>query len=1522
VAIVVLASVVTLSSYLEVISTYQDLHASFDLPEDVQEALIQAEAAITQAAHFDLMNSTATLLSSAPFGTSAQLQELNASLVLSFRNSLISLGFLGSGFQWGTTMVTAQGWGLNLTYAQGQVLDTASDVSLGPYNDPNLAISTAANTALPGGLSTTQENLYPMAVGNVTLLAVDRSADITESLIFPFTTSLQSEIGLLESKATQLADDSYGPDGGFARLVQYLTTTLGELRALAGYGTSGYPGIHSSSSVNMQTSPVLSQKDVNDSVSLAMLLESLRYFRSYDANAVNSFISSIGPGPYHTLLQRYVANGSVDGATLFLLLLNNTSQSYGIGEISSGEGLANAIYNFTDRYKYDLLERFWGSNVIDPTLTEPVADWDLVNNQVQAYYNNMLVQWLQDYQNWLGVTINSIPARHVTATIPAETNTSGGCSYTMLPAGTVTVTNNGIQTLSNLVLGTLDSHTLNNLQTVYFDPEAFNIWENVTFPGWQDGLTGNLEQVGYYVTQRSLLGEYATEDPTNPNSTLLGLERYVLDQIVQDLSLSMDNKSAVSTDLEYKGLLDYMALLADNDGSNYTLTQAGLPNLGTSSGVATALNDTSYSLLTNGTSSIFSGPLSNALQKFSTQATNSTWLNNSWINGAAHPNLLGADHNYQDRNAPNADTWTVTDVARLTAREWFQAIYNLYYATSGDISPWPVGAIDGNLMDNYQYDVVSDGVQHNPPGGVNEPDFAMNVQNETYISAMAWMGWQYPGYECGYPNGNCGNTAAFNSAYASGGPGCDNKLTNVAYQEGLAYWYGTVSYATHTNEEGTGLPSHTWNNVASAVHAALDGTPANPGIDTIHPALAQSWWNVKNNTGDGYWNCGEPGVVCPSYDSGNFTNWIIRAIGAPILNDTRAMGELGGWLPQLYNSAEKWLQIGANLSGTVYKPWLDVDSPYTFWWGNGTEAQGNEALFQESLSSMEMRFDNGAVTWHVPAVTVHLVDPQNDSSNMGTAPFTTSWEISVSGLANVELNSSRASLAKNGAPYPTDLSLSIPLNFQTNATIYTPWPLVSGPWKITPYSTDPVQEQTRGLLGIVGLDYGAAPTFTPGVYLSPTLDQLFETSASTAHIASTEGLELTGLLSGLPDRAIGASASWSENLTALESNTNTNLALTTGSYLASLQLDFKHIRAIMSTRTLSPIFNGGSNAFFGYDFRINADLYLGSQKSCLAYFDNSTDIYSCPDLAGPGPHTTPMREYVLDFSGARAAVTFNVDGVRPPLRVPPTPVHGFEGSWGGSPAGTYGLDAWWEEFSTRYSLSLTGPSRLIPAVASSYAYPELAVPYVGPNATAPAVVSVWGTGVLPSVASSSFNASISSWLPYPGVFENYVTEELYAAGYLYDDLTQGTPQAVSGVSALGYSTNVSLTPIHAANYSIYLHDAGGLFGSGIQRAGTLTFLKWFEQNYRALSYDLGAPSADPTVLSTALPYLLSNAYRNVTFAEGPFGSPLLTSWSSENLAFTEADLGGASGGLADSPTIAVGGWASSGWGVSGSLVGS
>jgi hypothetical protein len=987
---------------------------------------------------------------------------------------------------------------------------------------------------------------------------------------------------------------------------------------------------------------------------------------------------------------------------------------------------------------------------------------------------------------------------------------------------------------------------------------------------------------------------------------------------------SIENKSLAPTDLSQKAYLDYVAYQGDKSGSNSTGVQAGLPNLTTPNGRAQALN-TSYSFLTNGSTSILQGPLTTAVNKFSTQATNNSTVDQWWINGAAHPNLQGAD---SPTTTPGA-AWTMTDIARMTSRLWFQELYGLWYGSAGVIPNAPWFPISYQAMDSANYNIVSTGVQHAPPLPGREPDFFMMTQNETYIEIMCWMDEAYSDcntdYEIASENG-FGNTARYaRNAYGvdnfNGPGGCPSGLLQAAYNNAMAKWWDPTT--------GTWA---TWQQVGAIVTQAMDGVVNGPngvaaggrvagGFATVHQNLAPSWWSVKNDTGDGYWGCGYSPSPCPAYDAGNFTHWILTHIAPPIINDTNALGTANGWLTQLYRAAATWLQTGANESGTVYRPMLDQHLPYTFWYGNETSAAANEALFQESLQSMEMRVPAGSMSWQVPRATVHMVDPQDTSSSMGLAPFLTTWGIALHGVGSLGLNSSRGALGTGGFLIPTHLNLTIPLDFEVNVTVYTPWPLGSGwdpnPW---PLPGDPVPVQTRGLLGIEGLDANPSPTFLPGIYVSPVLDPFFLASASASRIVNTEGLMLEGLLAGLPDRVIGGSAAWAENLTLLENVTNADLARTAGFYENAMGGYLNATSALLGALPkLLTSHDGAFNAYFGSNFELDLPAL------CLAAFQTDQNPVGCGTAF---LNYAPGSALELAFSGTRTSASLAADD--PYTGIPPTPrMHGFDTTWGNAAPGAHTVGANWGEFGQGYTLSLTGPSYAPALNVASRPYGSLQIPhrFLAPGTSFPAILSAYDLGCAgggsPACAATgaALGRSAQTWPSNALDFEEYVSEQLYGAGYLYDNLTGPTPASETGVTRLGYSTQMEFSAAHAENYSLYLQDGNGLFGNPAQAANTLAFLAWFELNYRALSYDLGAPSVDPTTLSSADPYLLEDAYRNVTFVEGPLAAPLLDAWSSPNLAFTLANLGGASGGLSNSPTVEIGGWTpdQGGWGFSGTL---
>ena len=1550
VGIIVLAAMVILTAYFEVAVTWSNNQGSFNVPEQINGALALASRNIGQAAFLDLMSAESNLLLQSP---NPPIDQLNSSLGVMFSGSLQNLGLsTPQGFVDGPVVVRAMSWGINLTWDQGEVQSAVSTVALqSGSNDPNLPLAQVPDASRPTSLASTELPVYPMAVGEVLLFATDSSTGVSEWQTVPFTETVQSELGLLEDSAAQFSDAAYGPNGQFAHLVQYLTTTFGELRALSGYGAGGWPtwgpnaGKQTTSVANGNCGgpaapSILSCDDLHNAVSLATLLTSLQYFRSYDPTAVSTFLSSMSPSPYRTLLTSYVSDGVVDGAALYLLLYAQNNGTWSDGWVSSGAGLASAAYSFVDRYRYDLFQNFWHQQVVDPTLTNPVVNWNLIASQGSNYAENMLTQWLHQYQYWLGITITSIPKYNVVAPIPDEWCTDGGncgtgpapggpgvCTYIIFPGGTIGVSNTYVPDMIDLLLGT----TSNN--PYQYNPVQFNVFENVTVQDPYGGANWRdlNEQAGYTVVDNSLIGEYAP-NPILPSPVpTANPYQSTLFQILQSLNASMDHKSPANTQILYKGLLDYIAYAADKAGTNLTWAQAGIPYLQSPAGLAQILNSTTYSLLTNGTSQLFAYPFALALQKLATEASNSTWLNNTWIYGASHPSQMGPDNPYPDQPT----WWTMSDIARVTARLYFQEMYMLWYGSAGVIPTSPVGAIDYGLMDAAQYNVVSPGVQHGSPYPFHEPDFAINVQNETYISVIDWMGYNDPsgGYcpEGGYGFGQCSDTIYNDPAYAIGG-GCGGiGAEGVAYNYAMNYWF---------NEEGTGQPSHTWNNVAGAVTCALLGSThpgcgaasAPYGLDYIHYdtapgiGLGQSWWDVKNNTGDGYWACGYTGA-CPTYDQGNFTNWILQYIGAPEVNDTRAMGSAGGWLSQAYASANSGIEQMANQTAVIDKPWLQNGVPYQFWQGNFTNALADGQIFNETLQGlaegMQMRGNGLTFTWRAPTSTIHLVDPQNDSSNMGIAPMSSTWTVSLHGAISLVLNGSRLALAQHGYDVGTQLNLSIPVNMDIPITIVTPWNLGSG-WDglSTPKPLDPAYVQTREVLGLMGKDYQGAPNFVPGTYVSAPLDNLLSTVTSIGKVLSAEGKDQASLLAALPDRAVGASAPWSQNLTLLENTTRNALDATAGTYETTVQGEF----ALLNSE-LAKVPRGGP--FTDVAWTVPAfDGYLGQ-------LNTGTDQFTYYGYPGPSSFGN-LYQYNLSFSGPQVGVNYFVDnnfnGATP--AAPPT--HGFCGAWSPTPPeanlfcgpansnlpGAYTLNAYWQSFQTPYRLTLTGsPSFALPAAtATSSSYPSLSVPYAGPLLSYPAELSVGGEGGLPSAASTAFSQAVAGYLPYPGAFSSYVAEQKWQAALLFDNLGASK---TAGVTEFGFSTALEYSTLvgasRGANFTVDLQEPGGLFGNPVQQGNVSDFLQWYEYNNEQIAYGLGALSADPTMLASAMPHLLQFVYRNVTLSTGDQGAPSTYAFLSANLACTEADLGGTGGGLADSPTILIGGGAPETWSFGGTL---
>jgi len=119
----------------------------------------------------------------------------------------------------------------------------------------------------------------------------------------------------LESRARGFGRSLRGDTSEFARSVRYMVSTLVQFRILQGYawGRFGRAGT--------TVSDILSGREVEQAVNLALLLEEIRNFRSYDPAQAAGLDASLGQAPGFTadLLSRHARGGEVDPADLFFL---------------------------------------------------------------------------------------------------------------------------------------------------------------------------------------------------------------------------------------------------------------------------------------------------------------------------------------------------------------------------------------------------------------------------------------------------------------------------------------------------------------------------------------------------------------------------------------------------------------------------------------------------------------------------------------------------------------------------------------------------------------------------------------------------------------------------------------------------------------------------------------------------------------------------------------------------------------------------------------------------------------------------------------------------------------------------------------------------------------------------------------------------------------------------------------------------------------------------------------------------
>ncbi len=1429
-------------------------------PVLVDQAMQQAASMLEDNASNALVGVLAHMLA----GTDPALGDLNASVASgvqsyvasSFRSSPTPSPRCPLGRPFGDVTVCVLSYAVDVTYPGWQTTGllpqvasvSPSTVSHWPAAPPNEL--DPSRLAVPGGGNSTP---FPAVVGNFTLVAVDPSGVTTQGT-FPFLRTETTPLGLLVSASDLFTTDLSGPNGGFARLAQYILTTLAQLRALLGYGSGGYPGPDSGATTGVRE--ILTNADVADAGALAVALETLYSFHATDPNVVPSLFGNTLPPSFSALLTQAL-DGYVDGAALLLFLESAPPSDWSNELVALGESLAQSISSFSDRFTFDLLYTFWGPTTVDPTLREPVADWNFVHSLSQQWALSELQTYMDDYRTWMGSQLQGLPSFTGRSSLPvlqaqadqAATLFGPGyllCydalgnpvpvpdTYTLFPGGSYSATTLAVPDLLSLVLG---------------DPNAASPYPGAPFSVSTDvQVTGSAPYVStldFTLTDSSLLGEYASSSPTPSMDTMTSL--------LTDVSESMDTPAGSA--LSSPGYVPYVATWMDGQlPSSVTTTTAGVADPTSAQQLGPGGSSSTY--LGAGVDALYSGPFASSLSTFQSDAA--TQSGNWFVAGAEYPSgVVGTGPTV---GTPNS----LLDIARLAVRLWAMMDYNLYWGgTRGISSGYSFGPVAYQAPNNELISV--------PPKSTNGfPDFSQNLMVSLFDYVYSWV---QQNSATGNPLQDCQWDSACLTNYAGLGPtACPSPWgPNSGYANAIAAYFSN--------------PQGLW---SALLPSALKVTSAS--VQQVGPLAQLPLLTAYTDTGKGLAMWGP-----------KFQAWVESNLGGPrVLPDTLSLAQ--SWEPDLYQSSESWTARNVDEHAIVDQPYLQAGLPSQFWQGNRSQALSSGSIYDTGPPEVSLALSSVVALRSQATETVQLVDPQDLSSNMGTSPFQTTWDVRYSATVSVVLTDPTSPILPGpSGPEPTRLAFTVPLYAEFPVTVFTPWPLETGALGLP---SDPVLTYTRGLTGIEGSDVrtASAPDYLPGTYISGPLVDLLSRVGTVSHTAMQETAVDASLLGNLPGQGAQGGPQLSSALAeSVDGSAQAFLGIAQQGNSAAARADMNTLSTALSRIGLpTGLLYLNNYAFLG------DNVTLTLQGNYAATWTQGSATASVLD-AQIAFSSSSLSLVHVGYDNTYGPFSFSI--VHSPL----------PGSSLG--VGEY-LAAGWTQWGVPSVLTLSSPVGTGPLpTPTSPATPlgSLYVPAMGSTLTTAELYEL-GQPSLSSSASAAYQSSSAAWLTgvgpgHPPTFDTLVSAEQYALADYFDAVR------ANGLSGSFSSFDLGVS---AAEGDQWFSSSLSYRPNGAPTAASLeTFLGWAVQESRPLGYALGDPTPDAAVLSEMPRSLLGTTWWNesVGACQGSLatcpgvGDVYLNTpggYTAANFAAIQCDLGGLGGGASDQPAVLFGGSGTSG----------
>ncbi|MCK4443872.1 MAG: hypothetical protein KAW09_04980, partial [Thermoplasmata archaeon] len=275
----------------------------------------------------------------------------------------------------------------------------------------------------PGNYSkidTTQQSAYGitnttrsyLATGYLNVTVTIKDTDLKSNRTLWVATEIDSPLPFLFSKMDAFQSNTRGGLSELSRLTKYILTTVAQFKAFQGVGMKE-SSLPAKLSENLRekmgdASSVLTVKDVELAVNLAILLLSAKEFRAWDDETVHEIDNQthLPAVELSNLLQKFESGGTIDAADVICLYL-------GLGSVD-GEGinleviLAQAMYGVLDQFilKYldytgimPLVDGAWrGVQSVDGVLQkagEAIEDvWEWFTGSTSMSWHEVLRDWL------------------------------------------------------------------------------------------------------------------------------------------------------------------------------------------------------------------------------------------------------------------------------------------------------------------------------------------------------------------------------------------------------------------------------------------------------------------------------------------------------------------------------------------------------------------------------------------------------------------------------------------------------------------------------------------------------------------------------------------------------------------------------------------------------------------------------------------------------------------------------------------------------------------------------------------------------------------------------------------------------------------------------------------------------------------------------------------------------------------------------------------------------------------------